>query len=169
MAFPAESYGGFYGGFCLAVTLSTSAVAEPAGAGRTFLLGADISTLTQVEQRGGIFRDAGKADDAISIFRRHGWNCFRLRLFVNPNGRGGVINSLDFTRALAKRIKASGATFLLDIHYSDTWADPQHQVKPAAWKDMDFDAMESAGGEIHGRRYCGFEAKRRAAGHCSGG
>jgi arabinogalactan endo-1,4-beta-galactosidase len=126
-----------------------AALAQPTGAAPTFLLGADISTLTQVEQRGGVFRDAGnadagKADDAIAIFRRHGWNCFRLRLFVNPNGRGGVINSLDYTRALAKRIKASGATFILDIHYSDTWADPQHQVKPAAWKDMDFDAMEVA-------------------------
>ncbi len=137
------------GALLLAVTLSTSANAEPAGAPSTFLLGADISTLTQVEDRGGVFRDAGntnagKADDAIAIFRRHGWNCFRLRLFVNPNGRGGVINSLDYTRALAKRIKASGATFILDIHYSDTWADPQHQMKPAAWKDMSFDAMESA-------------------------
>jgi arabinogalactan endo-1,4-beta-galactosidase len=137
------------GAFLLAISLSTSANAEPAGAPATFLLGADISTLTQVEQRGGVFRDAGnndaeKADDAIAIFRRHGWNCFRLRLFVNPNGRGGVINSLDYTRALAKRIKASGATFILDIHYSDTWADPQHQIKPAAWKDMSFDAMESA-------------------------
>ena len=90
-----------------------------------------------------IFRDAdGKPDDAIRIFSRHGWNCFRLRLFVDPNGRGGVVNSLPYTHALAKRIKASGATFLLDLHYSDTWADPQHQVKPAAWKDLPFDALE---------------------------
>src|SRR5262245_28827903 len=106
----------------------------------SFLLGADISALTQAEQRGVTFRDVdGKPGDAIALFTRHGFNCFRLRLFVEPNGRGGVVNSQSYTRALAKRIKASGATFLLDIHYSDTWADPQHQVKPAAWKDLPFD------------------------------
>jgi arabinogalactan endo-1,4-beta-galactosidase len=132
------------GMFFLAWTLSTPAIAQSAEAPSPFLLGADISTLAQVDQRGGVFKDGGNPDDAIAIFRRHGWNCFRLRLFVNPNGRGGVINSLAYTRALAKRITASGATFILDIHYSDTWADPQHQVKPAAWKEMDFDSLQSA-------------------------
>src|ERR1700685_3634184 len=130
------------GGFLLVFALSTPSLAQPTNTPSHFLLGADISTLTQVEQRGGIFQDAGKPDDAIALFMRHGWNSFRLRLFWNPNGRGGVINSLDYTRALAKRIKASGASFILDIHYSDTWADPQHQNKPAAGKDMDFDSLQ---------------------------
>jgi arabinogalactan endo-1,4-beta-galactosidase len=107
-----------------------------------FLLGADISTLSQVERQGGVFRDDNKPQDALAIFTDRHWNCFRLRLFVHPNGRGGVINSLDYTRALAKRIKATGATFILDIHYSDTWADPQHQDKPVAWKNLPFDAIE---------------------------
>ena len=98
--------------------------------------------LARVEQRGGVYVDNGKPNDAITIFTHHGWNCFRLRLFVNPNGQGGVVNSLEYTRTLARRIKASGATFVLDIHYSDTWADPQHQVTPAAWKDQDFETLE---------------------------
>jgi arabinogalactan endo-1,4-beta-galactosidase len=109
---------------------------------QTFIVGADISALSSIEQRGAIFKDNGKPDDAIAIFTRHGWNCFRLRIFVNPNGRGGVVNSLEYTRALAKRIKASGASFMLDLHYSDTWADPQHQVKPAVWNDLPFDELE---------------------------
>jgi arabinogalactan endo-1,4-beta-galactosidase len=108
----------------------------------SFFLGADISALASVEKRGGVLMDNGKPADEIAIFTTHGWTCFRLRIFVNPNGRGGVVNSLEYTRALAKRIKASGAMFMLDFHYSDTWADPQHQVKPAAWKDMNFDALE---------------------------
>jgi arabinogalactan endo-1,4-beta-galactosidase len=73
---------------------------------------------------------------------RHGWNCFRLRIFVNPDGRGGVINSLEYTRALARRIKTAGAALILDFHYSDTWADPQHQIKPVAWKDLPFDQLQ---------------------------
>jgi arabinogalactan endo-1,4-beta-galactosidase len=124
--------------------MSTTSLAQPTTAPSSFLLGADISTLTQMEQRGGIFQDDGRPGDAIAIFRRHGWNCFRLRLFVNPNGRGGVINSLEYTCALARRIKNSGAVLILDLHYSDTWADPQHQDKPAAWKDLDFDALEKS-------------------------
>jgi len=119
------------------VISSAQSTSQPA----PFLLGADISTLTQVEQRGGIFQDNGKPADGLAIFTEHGWNCFRLRIFVNPDGRGGVINSLEYTRALAKRIKAAGAVLILDFHYSDTWADPQHQVKPAAWSNLDFDAL----------------------------
>lgn len=107
-----------------------------------FLLGADISALTMLENAGAVFRDGGRSDDAIAILTRHGWNCLRLRLFVNPDGRGGVVNDLAYTRSLARRIKAAGAAFLLDLHYSDTWADPQHQIKPAAWQHLDFDGLE---------------------------
>jgi arabinogalactan endo-1,4-beta-galactosidase len=31
---------------------------------------------------------------------------------------------------------------MLDIHYSDTWADPQHQETPIAWQDLDAAGME---------------------------
>lgn len=83
--------------------------------------------------------------DAVRIMVRHGFNCFRLRLFVNPIPRddwGGFTgNNLSYTIALAKRIKATGARLLLNFHYSDTWADPRHQTKPEAWKDLDFDAL----------------------------
>lgn len=131
-------------GFLLLASKPSSAASTQPDAAGSFLLGADISALAQVERRGVPFTDNGKPDDAIAIFRRHGWNCFRLRLFVNPNGRGGTINTLDYTRALAKRITASGAVFILDLHYSDTWADPQHQIKPAAWKTLDIAGLETA-------------------------
>jgi len=104
-----------------------------------FYLGADISTLTQVEGRGGVYLDNGKPADAIALFLKHGWTCFRLRIWVDP--RGGA-NGLEYTTALAKRIKAAGGTFMLDFHYSDWWADPQKQNKPAAWANLDFDALE---------------------------
>jgi len=84
--------------------------------------------------------------DAVRIMTKHGFNCFRLRLFVNPLLRddwGGFTgNNLSYTIALAKRIKATGSKFLLNFHYSDTWADPEHQTKPTAWKDLNFDALE---------------------------
>jgi len=103
-----------------------------------FYLGADISTLAQVEQRGGVYLDDNKPADPLSIFMKHGWTYFRLRVWVNPGNHG---NDLAYTTALAKRIKAAGGTFMLDFHYSDWWADPQKQNKPAAWKDLPFDDL----------------------------
>jgi len=90
------------------------------------IVGADISMLPEIEKAGGVFLDNGKPSDAIAIFRNHGFNLFRVRLFVNPskdfNSNWGAVQDFETVRALAKRIKASGAMLLLDLHYSDTWA-----------------------------------------------
>jgi arabinogalactan endo-1,4-beta-galactosidase len=104
-----------------------------------FYLGADISSLAQVEARNGVYLDDGKPADAIALFMKHGWTCFRLRIWVDP--RNGA-NGLEYTTKLAKRIKDAGGTFMLDFHYSDSWADPQKQPKPAAWAKLDFDGLE---------------------------
>jgi arabinogalactan endo-1,4-beta-galactosidase len=103
-----------------------------------FYLGADISELSQLEQQGGVYMDGDRPGDALAIFMKNGWTCFRLRIWVDP--RNGV-NGLEYTTKLAKRIKDAGGTFMLDFHYSDWWADPQKQNKPAAWATLDFDAL----------------------------
>jgi arabinogalactan endo-1,4-beta-galactosidase len=105
-------------------------------------LGADISALERIEQAGGVFRDGGQSGDAIAILRAHASNGFRLRLFVHPNYEDVQVNDLDYTVRMAGRVKAAGGRLLLDLHYSDTWADPGHQVTPAAWAGLDFDALE---------------------------
>jgi beta-galactosidase len=33
---------------------------------------------------------------------------------------------------------------LLNFHYSDYWADPGKQFKPAAWKDLSFEQLKKA-------------------------
>ena len=126
-------------GGCVSQNHTESAANSAASAKPSpFYLGADISTLSEVERRGGVYVDGDKPGDALAIFMKHGWTCFRLRIWVNP--RNGV-NGLEYTTALAKRIKAAGGTFMLDFHYSDWWADPQKQNKPAAWAKLDFDAL----------------------------
>ena len=105
-------------------------------------LGADVSALERIEQAGGVFRDAGQAGDAIAILAAHGVNTFRLRLFVNPNHDDVQVNDLAYTIRMAVRVKAAHAKLLLDLHYSDTWADPGHQVIPAAWAGLDLAALE---------------------------
>ena len=119
---------------CVSSTSTTVSAITPL----PFYLGADISTLSQVEQRGGVYMDGDKPGDALAIFMKNGWTCFRLRIWVDP--RNGV-NGLEYTTKLARRIKDAGGTFMLDFHYSDWWADPQKQNKPAAWTNLDFDAL----------------------------
>ncbi len=81
------------------------------------------------------------ASDELTILKNHGWTVFRVRVFVSPV-RDAPNNTLEAAIPLAKRIKASGAKFLLCIHLSDTWADPQHQEIPTAWRNLDFDGLE---------------------------
>jgi len=110
------------------------------------MLGADISFLPQLEDRGIKFSDNGVEKDAVQILKEHGLNYIRLRLFVNPEEDSGYspkkgFCDLNHTIAMAKRIRATGMKLLLDFHYSDTWADPQKQFKPSAWKGQNFDQL----------------------------
>jgi arabinogalactan endo-1,4-beta-galactosidase len=113
------------------------------------ILGADISFLPQLESKGMKFSDNGVPGDAIAIMKAHGFNYIRLRIFNAPaNPKGYSPNQgfcdLEHTKQMAKRIKAAGLKFLLDFHYSDYWADPQQQNKPAAWVGQDFTTLKKS-------------------------
>ena len=113
------------------------------------ILGADISFLPELESRGMKFSVDGKTEDAIDILKDHGFNYIRLRIFnqpANPKGYspGKGFCDLPHTMAMAKRIRAAGMKFLLDFHYSDYWADPGQQNKPAAWVGEDFPALKKS-------------------------
>ena len=97
-----------------------------------YAVGADLSFLKQAEDRGAVFKDDGQAKPGLAIFKDHGYNWIRLRLFHTPTQ---LPNNLEYTIALAKDAKKHGFKFLLDYHYSDTWADPKKQFTPNAWKD----------------------------------
>lgn len=113
------------------------------------MIGADISFLPQLESRGMKFSDKGQAKDVLDILKDHGFNYIRLRIFNNPAADSGYsprrgFCDLDNTLKMAKRIKAAGMKFLLDFHYSDTWADPGKQFKPSAWKGKNFPELTRA-------------------------
>ena len=110
------------------------------------IMGADISYLPQLEAKGIKFSDKGNEKDAIQILKDHGFNYIRLRLFVDPASDSGYSRGKGFcdlqqTQVMARRIKKAGMKFLLDFHYSDTWADPGKQHMPAAWKGLSFSAL----------------------------
>lgn len=118
--------------------------------GADFILGADVSSLAQIEEAGGRYYDQqGVQKDMLLILRESGVNWVRLRLWHNPVDEkgaplGGGNNTLERTLGLAKRAKALGFKVLLDFHYSDFWADPGKQTKPAAWKDFNLNQLADA-------------------------
>lgn len=121
----------------LAASVAAAAGGVPAG----FHTGADISLLARLEQLGAVFRVAGQPEDVLQTFKDHGCTMMRLRLWVNPGGEDIFVNDLAYTAALGRRIKDAGLLFLLDIHYADSWADPEKQPKPAAWAGLPFDRL----------------------------
>jgi arabinogalactan endo-1,4-beta-galactosidase len=95
-----------------------------------YAIGADLSFLKMAEDRGFAFKEDGTAKPGLQIFKDHGYNWIRLRLFHTPDR---LPNNLEYTVALAKEAKEMGYKFLLNYHYSDTWADPAKQFIPRAW------------------------------------
>ncbi len=106
-----------------------------------YAIGADLSFLKQQEDAGKAFKDGAAAKPGLQIFRTHGYNWIRLRLFHTPTA---LPNSLPYTLALAKQAKAQGFRFLLDFHYSDTWADPGAQTVPKAWAALDHTVLQDS-------------------------
>ncbi len=120
---------------CAGPATSSSALATATPAPATvapldYAIGADLSFLADAEARGAQFKDGGAVKPGLQIFRDHGYGWIRLRLFHTPTR---LPNTLEYTIALAQKAKALGYRFLLDFHYSDTWADPARQLTPKAW------------------------------------
>lgn len=117
--------------FCF-VALVAFLSAFPIGAGAAdFAKGADVGWLTQMETSGIKFYNAsGTQQECMQILKGLGMNSIRLRVWVNPsggwNGQTDVVNK-------AVRAKNLGFRVMIDFHYSDSWADPGQQTKPAAW------------------------------------
>lgn len=111
-----------------------------------FAKGADVGWLPQMEASGFVFKDRdGKPADCLKILKDHGIDTIRLRVWVNPsdhpkNGHCGR----DEVVAMAARAKRAGFRIMIDFHYSDTWADPSHQKKPAAWEGYDAERLKRA-------------------------
>ncbi len=114
-----------------------------------FIKGFDISTLNEVERLGGRFYDGSQEEDALDILKRYSANWVRLRLWndpYTPDGESYGAGGCDFPCliSLAKRAKAKGMKWLLDLHYSDFWADPGKQYLPKSWQGMGPDEITKA-------------------------
>ena len=121
---------------------TTDPIPNPAPTPPAFAKGADISWLTEMEAAGRKFyNNAGIEQDLMVVLKNSGMNTIRLRVWVNPSS--GINNTADVV-AKATRAKNSGMRIMIDFHYSDTWSDPGHQTKPAAWTGQDITSLRTS-------------------------
>jgi arabinogalactan endo-1,4-beta-galactosidase len=111
-------------------TSTPTRTATPSPGGLT-MRGADVSSLKRAKDQGQVYYNAsGVAQDPLIILKNVGVNYIRLRIWNNPisgyNNEAKIL--LDATA-----VKAQGLKLMVDFHYSDTWADPGAQNKPASW------------------------------------
>ncbi|OAA60952.1 glycoside hydrolase family 53 protein [Niveomyces insectorum RCEF 264] len=95
--------------------------------------GVDWSSVAVEEAAGVVYKTtAGQPVQLETLLAASGVNMVRQRLWVHPTANSGAYN-LSYNLALARRARAAGMAVYLDLHLSDTWADPGHQAIPAAW------------------------------------
>lgn len=129
--------------------MGNAKITKAEDSGDEFIKGMDLSSLEALEDNGVVFYDENNNEitDILSYLAEDkGVNYVRLRVWNNPTtsfDAGDYCNPAH-TVEMAQRIKAAGLKLLIDFHYSDTWADPSYQTKPAAWEDLSFSELVTA-------------------------
>lgn len=135
-----------------------------------FIKGIDISTYLVETASGVKYKDQSgqevEGKEFIRMFAQNGVNYIRLRVWNQPydtdsSGNklyyGGGNNDIEMAVEICKLIKEYNTAYadtygevkvLIDLHYSDFWADPDKQTAPKAWKDMSIDAKTTAVAEF---------------------
>lgn len=129
-------------------------VAAVEGLAEGFELGADVSSVLSLEDSGVVFRDQdGEPGDLFEILADSGVTDVRVRVWNDPydeagNGYGG--GTVDAERAveIGSRATEAGMGVLVDLHYSDFWADPAKQQAPKAWEDLSDEERAAAAGDF---------------------
>lgn len=116
---------------------------------KEFVMGADLSYVNEIEDAGGVYQMNEKQIDPFVIMKSIGVNTVRVRLWHTPawkrplnNGR--MYSDLYDVEKTMRRAKENKMAVCLDLHYSDTWADPAHQPTPAAWANLSFDVLKDS-------------------------
>ena len=105
-----------------------------------FIKAADLSMLPLIESEGTIyFNNNTIPEDALLTLKKAGCNTIRIRLWHTPTVNQSGFNEV---KALTQRVKNNGMKVWLSVHYSDTWADPGNQEKPAVWNGLTFSQLK---------------------------
>ena len=121
---------------------STDVDLLPAAAAESvFYKGMDLSFQPEQETYNVVYKNENNTPISVLPFiKQKGCNLVRLKLWVNSSNG---YNTLNQVKAYALRLKSNGLGFMLDLHYSDTWADPSWQSPPAAWQNLTLDELKT--------------------------
>ncbi len=112
-----------------------------------FYKGMDISSLLErLDHNMQVLDENQNPVEVFDLLEKYHVNSIRLRIWNQPelvSESGGYCNLAD-TIKMAKMIKQHNMHFVLDFHYSDYWADPGQQRKPAAWKELGYEELKAA-------------------------
>ena len=101
--------------------------------------GADMSFLPEVRESGLVVKNAsGQQEDMLVTLKNAGVNVIRLRLWKDPET---PTSGFATVKALSEEIQGMGMKVMITVHYSDTWADPGHQTKPAQWEGIPYEQL----------------------------
>jgi len=121
---------------------------DPPEVDSSYYKGMDLSYQPFLQPYQVDYKDAsGKSiENLLNFCYENGVNIIRVRLFHTPDQGNAVLeaSSLNSVVNYCKKIDQAGIDILLDIHYSDTWADPGNQTPPSAWAGLDFDALSDS-------------------------
>ncbi len=124
------------------------------GLAEDFMNGVDVSSVLSLEESGVTFRDtAGRPADLFDVLADADVTWVRVRVWNDPfdardRGYGGGNVDVDRAVEIGRRATAAGLRVLVDLHYSDFWADPAKQQSPKAWEGLPLDERVAAVGEF---------------------
>lgn len=115
-----------------------------------FVMGADLSYVNALTDAGVIYRDSNNVQkNPYTIFKELGTNLVRVRKWHTPSWQTSLYGGIKYHEAqdVAKTIRESkkaGMKVLLDLHYSDNWADPHKQETPKAWQSLPLSVLSDS-------------------------
>ncbi len=108
---------------------------------RDFISAVDISSFPKIELSQPVFLDdMGQSVSFLEFLKSKGINTIRLRLWVDPSDE---YSGFEEVKSFSNFLKSMGFNIYLTLHYSDTWADPGHQVTPENWQNLDLETLKS--------------------------
>jgi len=110
-----------------------------------FYTGMDLSYQSFLDPYQVPYKDeaGNEVGDLFDFTAKNGVSLVRIRLFHTPEPDDPVVFSSNFqeVKKLCLRITDAGSKILLDLHFSDFWADPGKQNAPEAWQELEFDEV----------------------------
>lgn len=115
-----------------------------------FIRGMDVSSVISLEESGVCYYNRqGEKEDLFRVLADAGVNYIRTRVWNDPydadgDGYGGGNNDVEKAAKIGARAAQCGMKLLVDFHYSDFWADLEHQDAPKAWKHLSLQEKQKA-------------------------